>query len=281
MRFYFSSSDDPYYNLALEEYLLKQSTEDILLCYVNKPTLVLGRFQVPYAEVDVALMDECNVKIARRLSGGGTVYHDKGNLNYSYISNCSGQKANFYDIFNKKSTDVMSSLGLQDLTFQRNNIFCEGKKISGVAQYKRGERMVHHGTLLVDADLKQLRAIFTAKDYYTSKGVASVSSSVSNINEFIALEMKEVLLAFEESCIDKLGEVNANDQIVEMANYYATKEWVMGKSPKYSLTKDGFNLEVVNGRIASIDNNNYAPLVGSWHTYKDVKDKYEDAQLFF
>jgi lipoate-protein ligase A len=281
MQFYFSHSNDPYYNLALEEYLLRNSKEDILLCYINAPSVVLGRFQVPYREINASFVHHNDITIARRLSGGGTVYHDLGNLNYSYITSCLGQTDNYYDVFNQKTIDVLSYLGLKNLSFQRNNIFCEGKKISGVAQYKRGNRMVHHGTLLVNADLEQLRALFTVKDYYQSRGVASVSSSVSNINAFVSLSMTDVLNAFEFSCVDKAQAFLAGKEVEKMAQYYSTLEWVFGKSPKYTIEKSELYIEVEKGRIKHISAPKFSDLIGMYHCYTEIAAACDDVDFLF
>jgi len=282
MHFYLSTSNDPYYNLALEEYLLKHLHEDILLCYVNVPSIVVGRFQVPYREVSAPFVYDKDIKMARRLSGGGTVYHDLGNLNYSFITNCADQATDYYDLFNQKTLDVLTSLGLGNLSFQRNNIFCQEKKISGVAQYKRGKRMVHHGTLLVDADLQQLRTVFTPKDYYQTKGVASVSSSVANVNSFVHLTMADVIKAFEASCDEVLQALSTDEGVVEMADYYSTKEWIFGKSPKYTLEKADTTLLVEQGRVVSVSDPRHSTLVGLYHSFEDVlSSEIENAALFF
>ncbi len=281
MQFYFSHSNDPYYNLALEEYLLKHSKEDILFCYINAPSVVIGRFQVAYREIDASVMHQCDINIARRLSGGGTVYHDLGNLNYSYITNCSDQIENYYDFFNQKTIDVLSRLGLKKLSFQRNNIFCESKKISGVAQYKRGQRMVHHGTLLVDADLVLLRALFVVKDYYQTKGVASVSASVSNINAFVDLTMADVITSFKISCKDKLFPFLLDDEVIKMAHYYSTKEWVFGKSPKYAVDKPGLYIKVEKGKVVAVSDSRFSTVIGLWHSYDEISASFDDAGFFF
>ncbi|MDA3854202.1 MAG: hypothetical protein PF444_08185, partial [Bacteroidales bacterium] len=222
-----------------------------------------------------------NIAVARRISGGGTVFHDLGNLNYSYITSCANLKADYYALFNQKTLDVLAHLGLKDLSFQRNNIFCEGKKISGVAQYKRGKRMVHHGTLLVDADLKQLRALFTVKDYYQTKGVASVSSSVANVNTFVDLTMTDVTNAFKFSCVDKLELISSDNEVADMAQYYCTKEWIFGKSPKYALAKSALYIEVDKGRIKHMSDPLFFDLIGLYHSYEELAPVCDDVDFLF
>lgn len=281
MLYYLSPSNDPYYNLALEEYLLKHTKEEILLCYINRPCIVLGRFQVPFKELDVEKLSLYDMQVVRRLSGGGTVYHDEGNLNYSFISDCVDSKSDYYGTFNAVTTKILEKLSLKNISYERNNIFCSGKKVSGVAQYKRGKRIVHHGTLLVDADLVKLRAVFTTKDYYTSKGVASVSSSVSNINEFVPLDMEKTLSAFEASCNDRFVDFGGEANIQEMATYYATKEWLYGKAPNYSLQHNGIELSIVKGRITSISESSLQHLTGVWHSYDVLAALHPSPQILF
>ncbi len=270
MYFFLSKTDDPYYNLALEEYLLLHAAEDVLLCYINEPTVVIGRFQVPYREVNADLLHQEEIKLLRRLSGGGTVFHDRGNLNYAYISHCADSHEEAYAFFNRKTELVLRRLGLPKLTFQRNNIFCEGRKISGVAQYKRGRRMVHHGTLLVNADLELLRKLFVSKDYYRTKGLVSVPSSVSNLQDFLPITMEAVLAVFEKSCVGDLSVYWNENSVAEKALYYKNREWTFGKSPQYSLSKDDFSLTVEHGKISRASGESCAHLLGKWHDIEEI-----------
>lgn len=269
MQYFFSPSHNPYYNLALEEYLLTSCTEDIMLCYINEPSLVIGRFQVPYRECDVEFLSEQNMPIVRRLSGGGSVYHDSGNLNYAFISTCDDAIGNYYDYYNQKTLEILKILGISNLSFERNNIFCHNKKISGVAQYKRKRRIVHHGTLLVDADLVALRNLFVNKDYYLTKGVVSVGSHVANISEFIPIKMEAVLNGFKKRCSEVLH-LDFNTKIVEeKACYYASKEWVLGKSPQYKIEKDGLVIEVKDGIMI---NSSIPETVNKYHSISELKN---------
>lgn len=281
MHFYFSPSNDPYYNLALEEYLLTQSQQDILLLYINKPSLVVGRFQVPYKEIDVAYINKENIQLARRSSGGGTVFHDLGNLNYAFIAQCQDNIDNYYDIFNKVTVEILEQLGYQELTFQRNNIFCQEKKISGVAQYKRSNRIVHHGTLLVNANLKQLRSSFTKKDYYISKGVASVSSSVSNLSEIKTIGMEEVIAAYKNKNQSTYVESINKQEVSKLKEKYASIEWILGKSPKYSIKKESMEISVEQGRISDIKPKELASTRGEWHNLESLKGKVSDPKKLF
>lgn len=280
MLYYLSSSDNPYFNQALEEYFLTTLDDDIVFCYVNRPSLVVGRFQVAYREADAAFLHKTNMSVVRRLSGGGSVYHDSGNLNYAFIQNVDDSVGDRYSYFNDITLAVLSSLGLSDLSFERNNIFCEGKKISGVAQYKRGKRIVHHGTLLVDADLDKLRRLFVTKDYYLTKGIASVSSHVSNFTEFIAVDMQQVLDGFNALC-DGILFFDAADSVEKKAEIYASKEWILGKSPDYSVLRDKLEITVKKGKISDVNLTSLSNIVGVYHCYNDLKSLCSDVDVLF
>lgn len=275
MKFLLSPSNDPYYNLALEDYLLHHSKENVLLCYVNKPSVVVGRFQLLYNEIDVPLSVASNICLVRRMSGGGTVFHDEGNLNYSFHFNNESVEGESYDFFNSLTLSVLRDLGLSNLSFQRNNIFCEDLKVSGVAQCKRGNRMVHHGTLLVDADLTFLRRLFAKKDGYTSKGVSSVSSHVANVSQFISIEMPEVMTAFAKLCEGEFTSVLDEDWIRDKQVYYQDDEWVVGGSPAYTLQRGDVTMHVKKGVVQSVSPDVYSHLEGKLHSlalYEDTPE---------
>lgn len=270
MKFFFSTSSDPFYNIALEEFLLTKFTDNILLCYVNAPSIVVGRFQVPYKEVDVHEIMSNDINIVRRLSGGGTVFHDRGNLNYSFIHNAQEIEGEAYDFFNEKTVAALRILGLDDLSFERNNIFNKEKKISGVAQYKRGSRIVHHGTLLVNTNLDLLRRVFVKKDNYISKGVASVPSSVANIAQFVNADMDSALNSFFSLCDELFVGFIDRDLIDEMTSGYASEDWVYGRSPNYQFTSKAFSLYVTKGKISGGEDGDLAPLNGLFHSHKSL-----------
>lgn len=281
MLFYLSPSHDPYYNLALEEYLLTQNKQDIMLLYINQASVVLGRFQIPYKEIDVSYLTDHDIKLARRSSGGGTVYHDLGNLNYSYILQCQEDNINHYDFFNQKTVDILQQLGYKALSFQRNNIFCQNKKVSGVAQYKRGNRIVHHGTLLVQADLEQLRALFTTKDYYVSKSVASVSSSVSNLSDLKKLSMDDVITCYQNSSMGRFTDDINQGEVELLRQKYASIAWTLGKSPKYQIQKTGLTMSVEQGKITQITPAALSSLIGEWHCAKALAGKTPQLEQLF
>lgn len=186
MKYYISKTKDPYFNLAMEEYLMKNIEDEVFYIYVNDPSVIIGKNQNPYSEVGIDFIKENNIKLVRRLSGGGAVYHDNGNINYAFI--LPGHSDNLYQ-FQKYSMPVVDSikknLNLNVEFSGRNDLIIEEKKISGSAQYVVDHRLLHHGTLLYDVDFTNVSQILLPNnDKLKSKGVKSVASRVSNLVGF-------------------------------------------------------------------------------------------------
>ena len=182
---------DPRINLAFEEYLLRQvsSEEPLLLFYVNEPSVIIGRNQNTLEEIDPDYVNARGIHVVRRLSGGGAVYHDLGNLNFSIVTN---GKEHLHDFarFTEPVAAVLRSLGVPVELRGRSDLFVEGRKISGNAQYATSKRMFSHGTLLFDTDLgEMLRAINPRRMQIESKAVHSVRSAVANIRELLPRDM--------------------------------------------------------------------------------------------
>lgn len=176
-------------NLALEEYVLrhKPTAEDCLLFYVNAPAIIIGRNQNTIEEIDPAVVAERGITVVRRLSGGGAVYHDLGNLNFSFITPAAPERFNRYDAFLRPVLDVLRAFGLDAELGGRNDITVDGRKVSGNAQFTTTRRMFSHGTLLVDADLDTVTAALRPKPgKVESKGVKSIRGRVANIAELVA-----------------------------------------------------------------------------------------------
>ena len=176
-------------NLALEEYVLrfKPTPEDCLLFYVNAPAIIIGRNQNTVEEINPAVVAERGITVVRRLSGGGAVYHDLGNLNFSFLTPASPDRFNRYEAFLGPVLDVLRALGLDAELGGRNDVTVGGRKVSGNAQFTTTRRMFSHGTLLVDADLDAVTAALNPKPgKVESKGVKSIRSRVANIAELVA-----------------------------------------------------------------------------------------------
>lgn len=182
-----SQSHAPSFNLAFEEYLFTESQENYLLFYVNEPCVVLGSNQALTNEVDVAYCEANNIKIIRRKSGGGTVYHDTGNLNFSFISSKEGEKNNLSGEFLIPIKQILSKLNIESSIGERKDLWLNGEfKISGTASQIRKNRTLHHGTLLINSDLTQLQLALSAKNVdETIKATKSVRSTTTNIFNYL------------------------------------------------------------------------------------------------
>ena len=257
---------DPRFNLALEEFLLRhvQIEEPILLFYVNEPSVIIGRNQNTLEEIDPDYVKENGVHVVRRLSGGGAVYHDLGNLNFSFITTGAENLHNF-QLFTEPVIRVLNQLNVPAELHGRSDIFVAGKKISGNAQYLTRNRMFSHGTILFDSDLEALlHALNPRQIKIESKAVQSIRSAVANIRDWLP-EMtigglKQAILdgifgAGGASTYDLSAEEWAQVQAIR-AERYDTWEWNIGRSPRFSVRKRvgkiGARVDVERGRIKGI-----------------------------
>mgnify|MGYP002861860002 CR=1 FL=1 len=182
---------DPHINLAIEEYALRHLTvtEPIVLFYVNDPSVIIGRNQNSMEEVDPVYIKENGINLVRRLSGGGAVYHDHGNLNFSFVTDGARDLHNFAK-FNDPIIAALHDLGVNAELHGKSDIFAGGKKISGNAQYASKGRMFSHGTLLFDTNLEHLlKAINPRGMVIESKAVQSIRNFVTNIRELLPQDM--------------------------------------------------------------------------------------------
>ncbi|HML45867.1 MAG TPA: lipoate--protein ligase family protein, partial [Clostridia bacterium] len=175
-------SNDPAWNLALEQTLLETVQEDLFLLWQNGPSVIVGRNQNARAEVDESLVEALGLPVVRRMTGGGAVYHDLGNLNFSYIECRAGGHFGDFARYTKPVLEALRQLGIDAELGGRNDLLVDGRKISGNAQCLWRGRMLHHGTLLFDADLTVLgRVLRPDPAKLAGKGVASVRSRVTNL----------------------------------------------------------------------------------------------------
>jgi lipoate-protein ligase A len=242
--------NNPQINLAIEEYILTHLdiNESYLLFYINEPSVIIGRNQNTIEEIDTQYVEENGVKVVRRMSGGGAVYHDLGNLNYSFITKDEGNS--LQDNFKKFTGPVIQALrklGANAELMGRNDIEIDDRKVSGTAQYATSGRMYTHGTLMLNSNLDNVgKALKPKKEKIESKGVKSVRARVGNISEFIkepmtVAEFRQFILksVFEEEG-GEIKEYVLNDadweKINELStNKYQTWEWNYGKSPKFNI----------------------------------------------
>ena len=185
MKLLILESKDPYYNLAVEEYLFRHGTGDIFMLWQNEPTVVIGCNQNAYAEVDFDVLREKGIHLARRITGGGAVYHDLGNVNYTLISDRAENGIDF-SAFTAPVLSALATLGIKAELSGRNDLLVDGKKFSGNAQYSNGGRTLHHGTLLFDSDLEMLSHVLRPdEEKIKSKAVKSVRSRVTNLSSLL------------------------------------------------------------------------------------------------
>lgn len=241
---------NPHLNLALEEYILRNFSvkNDYLLFYVNEPSIIIGRNQNTLEEINHEYVEQNNIHVVRRVSGGGAVYHDLGNLNFSFITNHDVKSLNNFKKFTAPVIKVLNNLGLNAELKGRNDILIDEKKISGTAQFSTGKRMVSHGTLLFDTDLGEVvNALNVKMSKIQSKGHKSVRSRVANISEFLkeplTIEAFRTLLLkglYEESEPFETYRLTADEwkavhQLKE--EKYDTWDWNYGKSPKFNIQR--------------------------------------------
>ncbi|MFB5167188.1 lipoate--protein ligase [Parageobacillus toebii] len=239
---------DPRINLAIEEYALKNLdiNETYLLFYINEPSIIIGKNQNTIEEINTEYVEKNGIHVVRRLSGGGAVYHDLGNLNFSFITKDDGDSFLNFRKFTEPIIKALKKLGVNAELSGRNDIIVEGRKISGNAQFSTRGRMFSHGTLLFDSKIENIvSALNVKKDKIESKGIKSIRSRVANISEFLKEKMtiEEFRSVLLESIFGKDKDIPEYVLTEEdWANIhklsrerYQNWEWNYGKSPKFNL----------------------------------------------
>lgn len=250
MIFVKNNNTDPYKNHAVEEFLMNKFDDDCFMLWKNDKCILIGRNQNVYNEVNMDYIKEHNIPIVRRITGGGAVFNDEGNFNFSFIS-CNADKD--FTNFKKFVDPIIAVLGKFEVEVQlsgRNDLTIEGKKISGNAQCKYKDKVLHHGTLLFSSDVYELAHVLKVKDIkLKDKGIKSVKSRVANISDYLKFkttthEFKEYLfnevLKNTEDAV--LYDITMEDwtEIEEIAKKkYATWEWNFGNNPRFSIEKEG------------------------------------------
>lgn len=240
---------DPRINLAIEEYILCNmdvEEEDYLLFYINEPSIIVGKNQNTIEEIDTDYVEEKGIHVVRRLSGGGAVYHDHGNLNYSFITKDDGESFRNFKKFTEPVVQALAGLNVTAELIGRNDILVEGRKISGNAQFATQGRMFSHGTLMFDTAIEEVvSALKVRKDKIESKGIKSIRSRVANISEFLQEELtieefrQEVLNSIfggeEKVRYKELTEEDWENIYALSKERYGNWEWNYGKSPKFNM----------------------------------------------
>ncbi|GGC75818.1 lipoate--protein ligase [Enterococcus wangshanyuanii] len=251
-----NENNDPRVNLAIETYLLKEKPldEPILLFYINDPSIIIGRNQNTIEEINKEYVDEKGIHVVRRLSGGGAVYHDHGNLNFSFIMPDDGNSFRDFAKVTQPIIQALHELGVSGAELKgRNDLVIDGMKFSGNAMYATAGRMFAHGTLMFDSDIDEVvNALKVRKDKIESKGIKSVRSRVTNIKPFLPEEKQGMTTEeFREDILLKIFGVDSVDQVKtyeltdddwEKINkisdeYYRNWDWNYGKSPAFNLER--------------------------------------------
>lgn len=240
---------DPAMNLALEEYALKHlpANEEYLLFYINEPSIIIGKNQNTIEEINVPYVKEHGIHVVRRLSGGGAVYHDLGNLNFSFLTDDDGKSFHNYRKFTEPVVEALRQMGVNAELTGRNDIQVGERKISGNAQYATKGRMFTHGTLMFDSELENVVAALNVKlEKIQSKGVKSIRSRVANISEFFSepmtiAEFKDKLLRsiFHDTDVREYELTEADwDAVRRLADErYRSWDWNYGRSPAFNIQK--------------------------------------------
>ncbi|HFH6717965.1 TPA: lipoate--protein ligase [Streptococcus agalactiae] len=250
MKYIVNTSNDPAYNVALEAYAFQKLTDidEIFILWINEPAIIIGRHQNTIQEINKEFIDKNGIHVVRRLSGGGAVYHDLNNLNYTIISNNTQEGAFDFQTFSKLVIDTLAKLGVKAEFTGRNDLEINGQKFAGNAQAYYKGRMMHHGCLLFDVDMSVLgQALKVSKDKIESKGIKSVRARVTNIvdhlsdkitvqefSDAILAQMKEEYPEMDEYVLSdaELSEIQAMRD-----NQFATWDWTYGKAPEYTIER--------------------------------------------
>lgn len=287
MKYIVNKSNNPAYNIALEAYAFREllSEDEIFILWINEPAIIIGKHQNTIQEINKEYIDAHGIHVARRLSGGGAVYHDLNNLNYTIISNKSEEGAFDFKTFSQPVIETLADLGVKAEFTGRNDLEIKGKKFCGNAQAYYKGRMMHHGCLLFDVDMTVLGdALKVSKDKIESKGIKSVRARVTNIidelpekitvNEF----SDKILAKMKETYPDMTEYVLSEDELAKIQKsadeQFGNWDWVYGKAPEYTIER---NVRYPAGKINTYANVEKSiikniKIYGDFFGIKDVQD---------
>lgn len=246
MQIILNNCTDPYFNLALEEHLLCGTSGEYFLLWQNSPSVIVGRNQNTFAEINYDFIKENNIPVVRRITGGGAVFHDLGNINCSFILN-SDERLNDYAFFSAPVISALAEAGIRASLSGRNDLLVNGRKISGAAQCSKNGRMLHHSTLLLDACVSDLRQALRVNPLkIEGKGIKSVESRVANINSFLD---EKLCTAALYDLLSKRIQQDFNAEICEISSEdysaantlrnekYTDDEWNFGSKKDFTVSK--------------------------------------------
>ncbi|GAB1396786.1 MAG TPA: lipoate--protein ligase [Saprospiraceae bacterium] len=281
----YHESTDPYFNVATDEYILKHIDEDCFMLWRNDNAIIVGAYQNTLAEINYDYVKEHNISVVRRMSGGGAVYHDLGNLNFSFTK--SGKDSNLSDFekFTRPIVNVIRDLGVDARFEGKNDLMIDGRKFSGNAAHIFKNKILHHGTLLFSSEMRNVAGALNVNPVkYQDKAIKSVPKRVTNISEHlpvkISLEeftrkvMEYVVNNFPDTRMYQFTEEDITAIQKLRDEKYATREWNFGKSPDYAFKKairtNGglleMNLDAKNGVIENVK------IFGDFFSEKGIED---------
>ena len=287
MKYIVNNSHNPAYNVALEAYAFREllAEDELFILWINEPTIVIGKHQNAIEEINKTYTDEHGIHVVRRLSGGGAVYHDLNNLNYTIISNKSQEGAFDFKTFSQPVIETLADLGVTATFTGRNDLEIDGKKFCGNAQAYYKGRMMHHGCLLFDVDMTVLgNALQVSKDKIESKGVKSVRARVTNILDELPEKMtveafsNQLLNKMKESYPDMTEYVFSDDDLKNIQaladQQFGTWDWTYGEAPEYTIKR---SVRYPAGKITTYANVEKSvikgmKLYGDFFGIKDVAD---------
>jgi len=242
-----SASHDPFFNIALEEFLLHNRTQDFFILYINDPCVIIGKHQVVHREVNTEFIDKKKIPVIRRITGGGTVYHDRGNLNFSFIRQSKTGRQVDFRLYTKPVIDFLNTLGVKAIFEGKNDLTVDGLKVSGNAEHVFRERVLHHGTLLFDASLEDLKQSIKIKtDTYSTHAVGSNRSSVTNLKGRLRNidSIEKFLMSMLNYFVYNIPDIQTYNFTKEdlssvqllKESKYNTWEWNYGYGPPYTFT---------------------------------------------
>ncbi|WP_203261689.1 lipoate--protein ligase [Streptococcus uberis] len=287
MKYIVNKSNNPAYNIALEAYAFREllSEDEIFILWINEPAIIIGKHQNTIQEINKEYIDAHGIHVARRLSGGGAVYHDLNNLNYTIISNKSEEGAFDFKTFSQPVIETLADLGVKAEFTGRNDLEINGKKFCGNAQAYYKGRMMHHGCLLFDVDMTVLGdALKVSKDKIESKGIKSVRARVTNILDELPEKISvnefsdKILAKMKETYPDMTEYVLSEDELAKIQKsadeQFGNWDWVYGKAPEYTIER---NVRYPAGKINTFANVEKSiikniKIYGDFFGIKDVQD---------
>lgn len=288
MKYIINENNNPRYNLALEEYVLKNLDGEYFFLWQNEPTIVIGKHQNTISEINLDYVEKKGIHVVRRMSGGGAVYHDLGNINFSFIQEKKDLADFDFSFFTRPIVDLLGELGIKAEFNSRNDLAIDGKKFSGNAQYIFKKKILHHGTLLFNSEMEELvNSLKVSKDKIESKGLKSIKSRVANIKDYIGedskiKEVSDFKVALFEHMKNRMEEFeeyvlteNDKKEIEKLKKEkYDKWEWNYGESPeadihrqrKYTAGKVESYIKLKDGLIENIK------LYGDFFSSREIED---------